>query len=79
VGKGALGTWRFQGGPRTLSRAKPTLEGGTSLWANRRRRGGCVPALKFGRDREGTQMKGQGQNRTGEIPPSGIVGGLAET
>src|SRR5512143_852723 len=24
-------------------------------------------------------MKGQGQNRTGEIPPSGIVGGLAET
>jgi hypothetical protein len=34
-GKGALGTWRYQGGPRTLSRDKPTLEAGTSLRDNR--------------------------------------------
>jgi len=38
-----------------------------------------VPALKHRGAREGSQLKGQGQNRTGEIPPSGIAGGLAET
>jgi len=29
-GKGALGTWRFQDGPRTQSRGNPILEAGTS-------------------------------------------------
>jgi hypothetical protein len=33
-GKGALGTWRFQGDTRTLRRAKSTLEAGTSLEVN---------------------------------------------
>jgi len=50
--------------------------------------GGPMPGVQRGRPvgsasrrplRECPQMKGQGQNRTGEIPPSGIVGGLAET
>jgi len=31
LGKGALGTWRFQDGPRTQSRGNPILEAGTSL------------------------------------------------
>jgi hypothetical protein len=35
--------------------------------------------LKHRGAREGPQLKGQGQNRTGEILPSWIVGGLAET
>jgi hypothetical protein len=41
--------------------------------------GVCGPGLKPRHDWEGSPRKSQGQNRTGEIPPSGIVGGLAET
>lgn len=44
-----------------------------------RKRGVCRPELKPGRDWEGSARKSQGQNRTGEIPPSGIVGGLTGT
>ena len=33
-GKGALGTWRTQGGPRTQSWEKPTLEAASSLEVN---------------------------------------------
>ena len=42
-GKEALGTWRFQGGPRTLSRDTPILEAGTSPEANRHGEG-CMRA-----------------------------------
>ncbi len=37
------------------------------------------PRLKLRSRRKGLWRKGQGQNRTREIRPSGIVGGLAET
>jgi hypothetical protein len=46
----------------------------TSVW-----RGACGPVLKPRCDWKGSSRKSQGQNRTGEIPTSGIVGGLAET
>ena len=46
----------------------------TSVW-----RGACGPGLKPRRVWEGSSRKSQGQNRIGEIPLSGIVGGLAET
>ena len=42
-------------------------------------RGGCEPALEPRRGREGLRRTSQGQNRTRENRPSGIVGGLAET
>jgi hypothetical protein len=41
--------------------------------------GVCAPALKPRRVWEGSARKSQGQNRTGENPPSGIVGGLVES
>jgi len=41
--------------------------------------GVCGPGLKPRRVWEGSPRTSQGQNRTGEIPPSGIVGGLAGT
>ena len=62
-GEGALGTWRSQGGSRTPSREKLTLEAGTSLWANQRRRGVRVPALEHRYEWEGSRRKCQGQNR----------------
>lgn len=42
-------------------------------------RGVCRPGLEPRGDWEGSARTCQGQNRNGEIPPSGIVGGLAET
>ena len=41
--------------------------------------GVCRPGLEPGGDWEGSSRTSQGQNRNGEIPPSGIVGGLAGT
>src|ERR1700688_4939585 len=48
--KGALGTWRFQGGSRTLSRDLAALEAGTSSWVNQRWRGVCMSGLELRRD-----------------------------
>ena len=47
--KGALGTWRSQGGARTLSREHATLEARTSLWVNLRGRGVRMSVLKLRR------------------------------
>jgi hypothetical protein len=77
--EGALGTWRSQGGPRTLSRGKAVFEAGTRSWVNQRRRGVCMSVLELRRVLGRPTKESQGQNRNGEIPPSGIVGGLAET
>ena len=48
--EGALGTWRSQGGPRTLSRDQPAFEAGTRSWANQRGRGVCVSVLELRRE-----------------------------
>ena len=78
-GKGALGTWRSQDGPRTQSRESMHLEDGTSLEVNCYAGGVYVSQhLSFpasGRLSE----ESQGQNRTREIRPSGIAGGPGET
>lgn len=79
TGQRSSGHLAAPGWPSDLEPSAIGHRHGTSLWANHRGRGACVPALKFRCDREGSQRKGQGQNRTGEIPPSGIVGGLVET
>ena len=42
-GNEALGTWRSQGGSRTLSRGSPTLEAATSPIVNRSEKG-CMRA-----------------------------------
>lgn len=47
--EGALGTWRSQGGPRTLSRGKVVGKEGTSSWVNQRRRGVCMSVLELRR------------------------------
>ena len=44
--EGALGTWRSQGGPRTLSRDKPAFEVGTRSWVNQRGWGVRMSVLK---------------------------------
>jgi len=75
-GKGALGTWRSQGGARILSREKPTLEAGTSLWANRRARGGCEPALEHRYDWEGPQRRAKVRTGLGKSHRPGSQGGL---
>lgn len=48
--EGALGTWRSQGGPRTLSRDQPAFEAGTRSWANQRVRGVCMSVLELRRE-----------------------------
>jgi hypothetical protein len=48
--KGALGTWRSQGGPRTLSRDQPTFEARTRSWVNHRGRGVCMSGLEHRRE-----------------------------
>jgi hypothetical protein len=71
----AVPGWYSDTGPR---RSRPSKRGRDDEQTGRRR-GECRPRLKPGRDWEGSSRTSQGQNRTGEIPPSGIVGGLAET
>jgi hypothetical protein len=71
----AVPGWYSDTEPR---RSRPSKRGRVDAQTSHRR-GACVPGLKPGRDWEGSSGKCQGQNRTGEIPPSGIVGGLAGT
>ena len=77
--KGALGTWRSQGVLGLSAEIRllemrgrgcgQTSEGGVYVCQ-------CLSfAARLGRPAK----ESQGQNRTGEIPPSGIAGGLAET
>ena len=68
--EGALGTWPFQGGPRTQRRGR----GQTSVCGVY-----VCQCLSFAANLGRPTKESQGQNRNGEIPPSGIVGGLAET
>jgi hypothetical protein len=79
AGKGALGTWRSQLDSRTQSRGTIVLEAGTSLEVNHSGEG-CMRASALASSSVGRPLReSQGQNRTREIRPSGIVGGLAET
>ena len=79
-GKGALGTWRFQGGARTLSRDEADPRSGDELMS-KPANGGVYAGQGLSQAVTGKAHQGncQGQNRTGEIPLSGIVGGLAGT
>jgi hypothetical protein len=47
--EGALGAWRFQGGPRTQCRDKDAGKEGTSSWVNQRGRGVCMSVLELRR------------------------------
>jgi hypothetical protein len=71
----AVPGWRSDSEPRSrrLSKQGRAAEQ-TSVWW-----GACRPGLKPRGDWEDSARTGQGQNRNGEIPPSGIVGGLAGT
>src|SRR5262249_58036183 len=73
--KGALGAWRLQeysdnGGPGNQ---------GAPVEANHRVQG-CLWVSTYASGSLGRRPEGShGQNRPGEIPPSGIAGGPAET
>jgi hypothetical protein len=78
-GNGALGAWRVLGrsGHRAgISRALKWTYAHKSTMSGR---GVDASAFKLRRLGEGRGRICQGQNRTREIRPSGIAGGLAET
>ena len=79
-GKGALGTWRVLDSPGLRARVANPLKMGLGSQANHWREG-CVygPAFKLHLPWEGRESTSHGQNRTREIRPSGIAGGLEET
>jgi len=73
--KGALGTWQLQeypdnGGP---------VNKGAPLEATHSAQGCMGVSTEASRCMGRRPQGGQGQNRTGEIPPSGIAGGHTET
>ena len=74
-GRVAVPGWLLDSAPRSsrLSQRGRAVEQ-TSVWWGARQ-----PGLTPRGDWEGSARKCQGQNRNGEIPPSGIVGGLAGT
>src|SRR6266496_1371684 len=76
-GKGTLGTWRpdWESSFRTPIRVELAFSGRRARGRTSVGRGACVSALKPPWRREVLRRKGQGQNRTREIRPSGIVGG----
>ena len=80
AGKGALGTWRFRAGLRHRAGITIALNVGT-IFARKPSAGGVYmsPHLSFLALWEGREGISQGQNRTREIRPSGIVGGPMET
>lgn len=76
AGEGALGTWRFRAGPGLCARLTVALNAGTSFARKPRRPGACSGSAgsvsaPVGRRRRDSQ----GQNRIGEIPPSGMKWG----
>ena len=80
-GKGALGAWRLRrrdaSGHRAGSRVSDTQE--RALRQTASARGVCESALEPRRPWRGPKGTSQGQNRTRENRPSGIVGGPQET
>ena len=79
-GKGALGTWRLRlrdtSGHRAGSRVSDTQE--RALGQTASVLGVCESALEPRRPWRGPRGTSQGQNRTRENRPSGIVGGPQE-
>jgi hypothetical protein len=79
VGKGTLGTWRFPTSAWVSGLIKPVqspeavLE--TRLWANHGVRVYANQRLSLGEEGKAYGGKAKTSNRTGEIPPSGIIGG----
>jgi hypothetical protein len=79
VGKGTLGTWRFPTSAWVAGLIKPVqspdavLE--TRLWANHGVRVYANQRLSLGEEGKAYGGKAKTSNRTGEIPPSGIIGG----
>ena len=80
AGKGALGTWRFRAGLRHRAEITIALNVGT-IFAGKPSVGGVYMSqhLSLPATWEGREGISQGQNRTREIRPSGIVGGPMET
>ncbi len=80
AGKGALGTWRFRAGLRHSAGITIALNVGT-IFAGKPSVGGVYMSqhLSLPATWEGREGISQGQNRTREIRPSGIVGGPMET
>ncbi len=82
AGEGALGKWRAPYRPNRLGRHPGSGEGltgsragGTTMWS----RGVCERALEPRTAWEDPSGKAAAANRTREIRPSGMRGGLAET
>jgi hypothetical protein len=72
---GALGTWQLQESPDNVGPGN----NGAPLEANQRVKGCMWVSTEASRSLGRQPQGGQGQNRTGEIPPSGIAGGHTET
>jgi len=79
AGEGTLGTWRFWTGPGHRARDCRVLQRERASSQTTAVRGvlGVSRSVAYPVGRR--RRESQGQNRTGEIPPSGIAGGLAET
>jgi len=79
LGKGTLGTWRFQETPghrAGISRtSKQGLSGEQTVWSG----ANASQRLNLKTIQEGSQQKCQGQNRARKNRPSGIAGGSWET
>src|SRR5574341_2509950 len=73
--KGALGTWQLQEYPDNVGPENH----GAPVEANQRVKGWMWVSTEASRALGRRPSGGQGQNRTGESPPSGIAGGPAET
>src|SRR5262249_32192433 len=79
VGKGTLGTWRsnVSGLIKPVQSPDAVLE--TRLWANHGVRVYANQRLSLGEEGKAYGGKAKTSNRTGEIPPSGIIEGPRET
>jgi hypothetical protein len=81
--EGALGTWRSQGGPRTLSRDKPAFEVGTRSWVNQRGWGVRMSVLKprreSGKAHEGKPMSEPERGNPAFRDRRGACGNVATT
>ena len=75
--KGTLGTWRAHGqhGGRAQNRPLAVPRGGSRLWSNQEKMGRmCHQHLNFISTGKVHGREAKASNRTGEIPPSGIIG-----
>src|SRR6516165_5276388 len=81
VGKGTLGTWRFsrqRGWPADKTGVVAGRCPGDEAVGKPRSQGVCEPALEPWRRGKGLWKKAKTSNRTGEIPPSGIIETMEE-